>query len=467
MKLTIPFVGGSNTSRSVQFDAQVCKNWYPEMDRQAKYQMALYSRPGLVNWSAPGSAEVRGMVVFGDNLYAVVGGDLHRITSGGVATFIGSIATSSGVVGMAVNPTQIIIVDGVQGYTSDGSTLTAIADTDFPDTATHVVYHDGYFVVNDLDNDGRFWISALNDGTSWDALDFATAQRSPDALLAVVNDHRDLWLLGLNTTEVWYNSGNPDFPFEPVQGGFTEWGIQAPRSLVKLNDVLFWLGRSADGGNVVLKAPDRQGQRISTHAIEEAIDGYSTTSDAIGMGLEWRGHFFYVLTFPTGNATWVFDDTTGLWHEWGTYGVGRFRGNCHAFFAGMHLFGDYQSGVIWEMSDTAYTDGGNPIERIRQDRHVIQGRMPVFHHSIEIELESGVGTSSLDPKAMLQWSDDGGHVFSNEHWRGFGKVGQYSVRAIWRNLGRSRDRVYRLKVTDAVKATVVGAYLNLEVVDDS
>jgi len=67
-----------------------------------------------------------------------------------------------------------------------------------------------------------------------------------------------------------------------------------------------------------------------------------------------------------------------------------------------------------------------------------------------------------DPQVMLRWSDDGGHTWSNEHWRSMGLIGQYGYRTIWRRLGMTeklRDRVYEVSGTDPVKIAIMGAEL--------
>jgi hypothetical protein len=69
-----------------------------------------------------------------------------------------------------------------------------------------------------------------------------------------------------------------------------------------------------------------------------------------------------------------------------------------------------------------------------------------------------------DPQVMLRWSDDGGHTWSNEHWRSIGRIGEYGQRAIWRRLGMTmklRDRVYELSGTDSVKMVIIDAELML------
>jgi len=73
-------------------------------------------------------------------------------------------------------------------------------------------------------------------------------------------------------------------------------------------------------------------------------------------------------------------------------------------------------------------------------------------------------TQGALPRVMLRWSDDGGHTWSNEHWREMGRIGEHGVRVIWRRLGMTlklRDRVYEVSGTDPVKIALLGAELQL------
>jgi hypothetical protein len=72
--------------------------------------------------------------------------------------------------------------------------------------------------------------------------------------------------------------------------------------------------------------------------------------------------------------------------------------------------------------------------------------------------------TTMVPRAMLRWSDDGGHTWSNEHWKSMGRIGQFGYRTIWRRLGMTlaiRDRVYEVSGTDPVKIAIMGAELAL------
>jgi hypothetical protein len=329
---------------------------------------------------------------------------------------------------------------------------------------------DGYFVFTQP-NSQTFWITELYDGTNIDPLNFASTEGSPDDLVAVNVDHREAWLFGSNSVEVWYNAGTPDFPLQRVQGAFMEIGCAATYSVAKLDNTLFWLGRDARGRGIVYRAKGYTGIRVSTHAIEFAIQSYGNISDAIAYSYQQEGHSFYVLTFPSANATWVYDASTQIWHERAGFSNGLFTrhiSNCQAAFNSEIVVGDYQNSNLYAFDLNVYADNGAIQKWLRSWRALPSGQNNLkrtSQHSLQLNCEAGVGLNDgqgSNPTAMLRWSDDGGHTWSNEHWLSMGKIGDTGYRTIWRRLGMTlklRDRVYELSGTDAVKIAIIGAEL--------
>ena len=262
--------------------------------------------------------------------------------------------------------------------------------------AMNVTFQDGYFAVSKPDTD-EFYVSSLNDGLNWDALDFASAEGQSDDLVAVESDHREMWLFGERTIEVWYNSGDVTFPFERVQGGFQETGCMATASIAKADNSLFWLGRDDRGWGIVYRADGYTPRRVSTHAIEKDIQSYDDVSDAFAYTYQQDGHIFYVLTFPSGNRTWVYDVSTNLWHKRSYYDGEddiRHRGNCFAHFDEELIVGDYSNGKLYKLDLDTYTDDGDEIRRIRTAYHVHNERKRSVCTRYEIDMEFGVGLTS-------------------------------------------------------------------------
>jgi hypothetical protein len=291
--------------------------------------------------------------------------------------------------------------------------------------------------------------------------------------VGVISDHRELWVFGTDSVEVWYDSGATDFPLQRIQGAFNEIGCVAAFSIAKLDNGLFWLGTDARGQGIVYRANGYTGVRVSTHAIEYAIAQYGNIADAIAYTYQQEGHAFYVLTFPTGNATWVYDVSTQVWHERAGFANGDFmrhRSNCQCNFGGNIVVGDFESGNIYRFDLDVYADNGGIQKWLRSWRALPTGQNNLkrtAHHSLQLDCETGVGLNDgqgSDPQVMLRWSDDGGHTWSNEHWSPVGKIGAYGHRTFWRRLGMTlklRDRVYELSGTDPNKIAIMGAELIL------
>jgi hypothetical protein len=374
---------------------------------------------------------------------------------------------------MVDNGTQLFIATNPISYIYDAAseTLAQITDIDFPGAVT-VGYLDGYFIFQEPNSD-RFWTSELLDGTQIDPLSFASAEGMPDNLVSLFVDHREVWLFGTQSVEVWYDAALEGFPLARIQGAVNEFGCAATFSVAKMDNSLFWLGADARGHGIVFRANGYAGQRISTHAVEYAIQSYEIISDAIAFTYQQDGHSFYVLTFPSAQATWVYDAATGAWHERAGFANGQFirhRANCQMFYSEEVVVGDFENGNIYAYDLDQFSDGDFAQKWLRSWRALPTGQNNLkrtAQHSLQIDMQTGVGLNTgqgSNPQVMLRWSDDGGHTWSNEHWMSAGKIGAYGTRAIRRRLGMTlklRDRVYEISGTDPVKISIVGAELVL------
>ena len=482
------FVGPSYVSQSVNVAAQRCMNWYVEQVevRDEPAQVVLYPTPGCSDFASLTSFPVSGITAVRtggvDRCFAVSANTLYEIFPDGSSEDRGRVesetetpATFSGNVDAG---DEIFITSGGRGYifTLSTNVLTQVmigSDT-IPITSHQGDFLDGFFLALNRDT-STLYLSELNDGAAtWDATQYAQRTAGSDPWQSLIVSNRDIWLFGKNTSEVWYNAGTAPFPFAAIPGAFIEEGIAAPASAAKFGNTVIWLGQSEEGGCVVWRANGYTPQRVSTHAVEYAIQGYMrdgrTVTDAVAMTYQESGHIFYVLGFPSADATWVYDGATNLWHERGTWDADNrqycaWRPQSHAFAFEKHLVGNFKTGIVHEMSIDKFTDaGGVPIRRLRRTPHLNVEDRTLFYHKLQVMLQSGVGLSSgqgSDPQVMMRWSDDGSHTWGNEHWVSAGKMGQYSARAIWRRLGRGRNRVFEISVTDPVPWRVISANMDV------
>lgn len=495
-----PFVGGSYLARSRNFDAQRTVNLYAETSGSgnSKSIACLIGTPGMKYVTATGGGTgivTRGMIRFSETIaIVVISNKVVKVTNaGGVLSSlqIGTIPNLSTPVSMASNGIKVMLVTGADGFEIDpiSGTVTQILDPDFHG-ADVVWFIDGYFVFN-WPGTQKYQITDLY-STAIQPLKFASAEGSPDLLISLIVVNNEILLLGDNSAEFHADSGNTDFPFEPIRGAFIEQGCAAKFSVAKMTDgngvgAAFWLSKNEAGQGMVVRNIGYQPQRISDHALEFAMQGYSRIDDAIAYTYQQEGHNFYVLSFPTAQATWAFDTSSELWCERGYIPVDVLTGIptgapmqahpaiCHMFFGGKNLVGSSLDAGIYEFDldyfydDVPQTNGTlhGPIYRIRQCPHLANGDSWQIFDRLWIDMETGVGLSGTgvgsDPTLILEWSDDGGSSFPNSMLVPIGKIGQRKARAVARRLGKSRDRVFRITLAEPVKCVFNAAGCNVRV----
>ena len=467
------FIGGAYQLQSINIDCQRCVNLYPqitESQNQADSEIgSLITTPGLKLLGTCGTGPIRGIYVTAVGTMAIVSGsEVYRVGANWTFIKAGDILTSSGRVGMADNGLQLMIVDGTCGYIvsmADGS-LTQITDPGFPGAAT-VTFQDGYFICNNPGT-GQFVWSNLYDGLTWGALNFITAEGSPDATIAVLSNARQIWVFGQKTIEVFWDSG-ADTTFSRIDGAFIEYGCASGSTALHFANMVMWLGTGQTGQGIVWQAVGYQPKRVSNHGVEFAISKWNNLTQATAWAYQDEGHAFYCLNHPDSDSTWVFDISTGQWHERaylepdGTFS--RHRADAYAFGFNAHVVGDYENGNVYALDVDTYSDNGNPMVRLRRAPHLSADGHRIFFSKFQLMCRVGSGldgavTYTTDPQVELRWSDDFGHTWNAPQKRSLGVLGDYANRVIWRRLGQARNRVFEIRITDPVEVALLGAEID-------
>ena len=467
--MRVGLVGPTYDQRSLPFNAQRSINLFPVFDQQGgKEVAALYGTPGLSLFADIGAGPIRGEFRSGNGrMFAVSGTGLYEIDSSGDGTLLGSLFTSEGRVTMAEGTTQLAICDGTKLYslTYSTDTFAQVTDADLPTSVGYVTNLDGYFIVNE-NASGRFYISSLNDVTAWVALDYATAESSPDKLSAPVNAVGQLWLFGERTTEIWANTGGSDFPFSRIAGAVMQVGVLAKNSILEIDNTVLWLGQDNFGNGIVYRANGFSPQRISTEPIEKRLQEPEDRAAIYAWAYQEEGHVFYVLSGDSLETSLVYDLTTGLWHERAFLNeYGNFEqhlGSCHVFSFNKHLVGSRVDGKIYQMDMDLLDDAGDEIGRERVYTHLVDEMKRNRYNSLEIGLETGVGLQSgqgSDPTVSLRLSKDGARTWSDAMTTSFGGVGQYRTKVKFRRLGIAEQMTFKIRITDPVKIAITGSYL--------
>lgn len=438
---------------------------------------------------------------------AVASGTLYvgqTIQGAGIAanTIIKELGTGSGGTG-----TYILNNDTSQTVAS--RTMYALEFTQLPPSdgawqgASSVDIMDNMFVYNRPDTQQWAATDPLSPITR--PLSFGSKDGAPDDLVALIVDHREVYLMGEVSSEVWTDVGSFPFAYQRIPGTSTQHGIAAKNSLARVGNSFAYVSQNIRGQGQIMMMQGYIPQRISTHAVENTLAN-QYINDAIAWTYQLEGHEVYVVSFPTLDLTWAYDVTTGLWHKWlyvdDQNVFHTHRGQREAIFQNMVLVGDRENGKIYELDKNNYTDDGHEVRRVRRCPHITTDLQRQYFDEMQIQFQPGVGQGGLSvtfgnfigttyvigangtlnipapqifylgeanqqfqgqirtkPQAMLRWSNDGGSSWSNEHWAPIGQEGKYLNRTIWRRLGWSRDRIFEVVVTDPVKAVIVSANL--------
>ncbi len=465
------FVGPSYVGASRNVAAQTLFNLMPQSVEAAEpSRIVYYQRPGKSVFAVLPTTPVRATFQQDGRMFAVGGRVLYELDSSGVITTRGTLSAtdahpatinSSGTAGH-----QLYITSGGLGdiYDLDADTLTPITAAGYPTDTAMGTYLDTYFLTTKGDS-AQFNISDLLDGLAWSSLDFAVRIQASDNLVGIIQFNKMIWLIGSLTSEPWYDSGNASFPFQSVPQTLIPVGCIAPFSIMRNNQAVCWLHQSERGQGIFVAAADYNPKRISTYATENEWKTYPTLTDAVAYGLSWQGHELVFLHFPSGNASWVYDFSEGLWHRWSWWNAitgqqDRDRGwvHCQAFDG--HLVGDWETGVIYWLDGTLALDGENPIVWERAAPHLNNSRKMLFYGNFLLDMETGVGGST--PVVNLSWSNDGGHTFGADFAMSTGDIGNYQLRCrAAGSLGQSRDRVFRVRGSNDKPATLLNADVDM------
>lgn len=472
MLVPVNIVGPSYEGHSLSVDAQRSINLFPEVDEgQGGKTVAMLARTaGLRTRLTLPKAPIRAMANCGGRLFALAGDTLYEVTKSAGAwshDVIGTVSTSSGRASIIYDGLNVIVSAGRRyAYNLDSKVWSQLAEAPAGTEADGV---DGYTVFIEAGT-GKFWYGEYQDPADVDGLNFATAEAYPDDLVGIVILQRKVVLLGSTSIEEWYNSGGSDNLFERIEGSVRDRGCAAAGSIARIDNTAFFLGSGDEGEGMVWRLTDGAPQRISTHAVERALQQSTDLSKATAFVWEEYGHTFYQITAPGLDTSWVYDVSAGLWHEraWWNTATGAFerhRGELHAFWQGMHLVSDYETGDIYEMRFDAFDDAGNPLRWLRRTAYSDAQLRRFAVHSFQVDIETGVGLDGegqgVSPVLFLRYSDDGGRTWSQLRPASMGRIGQYRVRAIWRRLGHSRNRIWEVSGSDPVKTVLIRAVADI------
>jgi hypothetical protein len=487
---------GNYTSQNPLMDAEQLFNWYNEQVESpgGRTQFGLMPAPGLKFFCllAPNLPSTRGACTVNGRTFWVAGTHLFEtLANAAVADYGPASAPNNNIIddGLPVTmvaggatggayPSQLLICSGGTLTVFSLVTNSYVAIAGQPNGVLMVDYLDGFFIA--LTNANDFFVSNAEDATNWPGLSVSQVSVYSDALLSLIATNRLLWVFGGKRAVAYYNAGNPVFPFSVANGGFMEVGIAAQFSVVRValasGTTVCWLGGDERGAGVAFAANGFIPQRISDHAFEYWMS-QNVISDAQGLAMQDQGHNFYVLRFPTANATWAYDLDLGFWHRRSSLIAGQqqaHRMRCHTYNFGQHLVGDYASGTVYSMNVSYFSEMlspvlSMPIIRTRIGPTVSTESKWTFIDEFQVDFETGMGPQPplldgfgkpRDPYAMLSVSKDFGKTWAINAQIACGQAGEFKTRAVIRRLGKARQWTFRVTVSDAIKWGISDAFIS-------
>lgn len=470
------FCGGTNQSSSSNWDAEFAMNCFPERQEVAgqKSPIAQFLVPGkkvaysLVEASVPGIFPINGRgFAAASNLYELLvnGTTINRGSLGGAPL---------GPTQIISNETSLLILNNGNLYVFVLATnvLTAVNMAQFAGAGSvlQIDFCDGYGIAV-LVNSHTWQQSNLEDFTTWNGLNIATISYFPDNIISMKVDHRELWFFSGKKSIGYYNAGAGFPAFIPIQGAYLEDGAAATWATVQLDNSILWLARDERGALIAKRLNGYAGQRISTHAIEQAWQKYSRTDDAVAFTYQENGHGFWQVRFPTANTTWDYDVASNLWHQRGFWNGVQFladRSTCHAYIFDKHLVGDWNSGNIYDMSTRYRDDNGAPIRWVRRSPIPGAENKEVYISEVEIDMQVGVGPQpplldgagkARSPQVELKLSRDAAKTWGSPRLLNMGQAGEYNQRVRSIMWGRARKPVFELSGSDPVFTAIADAYV--------
>ena len=431
-------------------------------------------RPGLTDFVDFGTSQgVYGLYWWDAKkvVMAVSAGRTWKITdsTGTKTELTGATLATATPVTFATDGTTLVMANGGQMVTTPlAGPLAVMADAQAPTDVTHVAWLDQYLLAND-GSSGKFQFSKTGDITDWAALDFATAEGSPDDVTGLFVSYREIALVGRDSVEIWVNDGVT--PFSRLPGAFIERGCAAPYTFKKisdpqLGDTWMWL----DSQRRFVKLSNRTPLYIS-NPFDKLIQSLLFVGDAVAEVMEIAGIPLYVITFPIAATTLVYNYQKQSWSKCGYWDSAiadyrRYRGVSYCFARdwNLHLVGDWTNGKIYTSDRSMFSDSGNVIRTLRRTGFITHGSLQRKRSkAVRIRCKRGVATATVtDPQIMLRWRDRNGS-WSGEHWKSLGQVGQYEFEVVYHQLGEYRARQYEIIHSDATEFILVSAQELVEI----
>lgn len=448
-------------------------NCYAEKAPEGSRSKIIWRRvAGLIHSFTLTETDIRGVLLVGSVVYAISNDKAYSITSGGVVTELTGTVGGSGPLTIARNmksPVPDVLIvhsDGMSQIDISGASVASFSDGDLP-VVNSIDFIDGYFILTS--EAGGLYQSGIND-TTFSSVDRTTAEADPDGLYRAIALGRDLIAMGFSSLEFYANAANATgFAFD--RGVVIPVGLKGPWAVAGhepgFADTLIFVAND----NTVRRMQGYSPAKISTPELDRLIEAVEDEDDLIAWVYQAAGHAYWVLSrITTGSRwTWVFDVSTGNWHERQTYGNDDWRCRFGVNAWGKWFTFDLDSGKAFELSSTTKKDDDQPLVWLLRSgqSHRFPGRAVINRASFDFEvgvgIDAGISPIETDPVVLIRWSDDGGRNWGNWLTRALGTEGEDIAIDIFRaGMTGRKGRIWEMRISDPVEIAFFGGAMDIE-----
>ena len=447
----------NNLKKDAPFSSQRVLNMYAEIGQADDYSQIMLRHGSGLRKIAELGGPVRALKCVADSLYAAAGGFLWKIEASGVALNLGVVPDDVDTF-ISGNRLQVAVSALGRLWIYENGAIAQATNDATPVAIETMDYLDGFGIVT-VEGSDQFFTTRLEDFNVINALEFASAESAPDRAIRVLVDHREVWVFGAKTIEIWYNAGTSPFPLQRASEATMERGLVGRHTPAKLDSTVFWVGDDLQ----VHRASGYVPERISNHAIERCIADLTPAERENMRGFTWaeEGHKFYALWMPNG-TTWVFDITTGMWHERGT-GDGVWTAWIASSAYGVEWAGSFD-GNLYKIERDCYFDDKQPVFKSMTSPPVHFGDARFVTQYFNADVQAGwPDQEEYEPNLVLSLSRDRGNTWRTRGGKSMGRSGQFNKKMRWWGLGFSRELYARLECRDPVALSVYGAHVRYKI----
>lgn len=447
-----PMLGGN---KSKQLSTELIRNMYM-LKSESNGRVSVHDFPGL-KLITSGSGIDRGHHVMSGIRYVINGTTLFKEDSSGIRTTMGTIAGADRAIFADDGSTMGIVASNIL-YSCDGNSVSTVTQTVIT-SPSWITYINSQFIIGG--DDQQFATSDPGDITTWNALNFASAEVDGDDLIRGYVFNQLVYLFGSDSTEAWYNSGVGNPPFDRQDTSLISTGIAGKYAVANTDKFFYWLGDDRK----VYQGVGASARTVNTSGVSHIISGYGSVSDCIVSAFIIGGQDFVLFKFPSAGDALVYSETNNYWITLssGTDPAARasWYGNSISWVYDRNIVTDEFDGNTYELDSDTYTDNGKTRLRVAI-LPVITGAVIGKHQnmitlsSLHIPMQTGVGLATgqgSDPELMCAISGEGGEVYDHETLVSIGVMGDYGRKVMFYDFVSGYEIVPRIMCSDPVPLT--------------